>query len=154
MSAVSTLSRVRRWHGAVTWYLEGDGLLAADQRLFTMYYRRIELADIASVVLWPTRTYLIRAAIWIGLTALPALLIWWLHLHRTAEALIMAGAICALIEIALGPRCRARIAGPQGGIELPLVARWRQAAGMQARLEALLAGTGATAPVSIEEVQP
>lgn len=129
------LSRVRRWHGAVTWYVEGERLLAADQRGFTMYYRRIPLGEITSVVLWPVRTHLLRAAVWLTPAALLAWALWLLRAHATAEVTLAIGLLAAGMELGLGPRSRARIESPQGSVVLPLVARWRGAAAMQARLE-------------------
>lgn len=142
------LGRVRRWHGAVTWYVEGERLLAADQRGFVMRYQRIPLGEITSVVLWPVRTHLLRAIAWFAPAALVAWVTWLLEAHLAASMILVLGVLAAAAELGLGPRSQARIEFPQGSLMLPLVARWRGAAAMQARLESILSVQAAMTSVA------
>lgn len=140
------LSRVRRWHGAVTWYVEGGRLLAADQRWFVMHYWRISLEDITSVVLWPVQTHRLRAAAWLLPLALLSWIVWLLHAQDAAAVLLFLGVLAAATEMTLGPRSRARIESPLGNVVLPLTARWRDAAAMQANLTRVFAQNELTQP--------
>lgn len=142
------LGRVRRWYGAVTWYVEGGRLLAADQRGFVMHYRRIPLGEITSVVQWPVRTHLVRAVTWFAPAALVAWVTWLLDAHGAASVIFALGVLAAAAELGLGPRSQARIESPQGCVVLPLVARWRSAAAMQARLEPMLSLPTAMTPAA------
>lgn len=133
------LSRVRRPLGAITWYVEGDHLLAADQRWFQMQYRRVYFADVRSVAIWPNRALWWRIGAEAAVAWLVAWLLWFLRAHTAAAAAVAAlGAAAMLAELVLGPRASAVIVTRHSTYKAPLVARWGGAEALLARLAALL----------------
>ncbi|MGH9482608.1 MAG: hypothetical protein ACRD1L_11020 [Terriglobales bacterium] len=130
------LSRVWRPLGPVSWYLEADHLLAADQRWFNLQYRRFYYEDIRSVVVWRTH------AIWISLAiegALGGVATWLAWLWRgTAVAGVAAAATAALlaVEVSAGPRAQARIETQYSSYRTPMVRRWRQGQAVLTQIDA------------------
>lgn len=145
------LSHVRRPLGPVRWYLEGDHLLAADQRCFNLYYRRFYYEDIRSVVIWRTKLLWLWLAVEGGVGGSLILLAWVLHATAALEVLAAMTGIILAAELAAGPRADARIETSHSVFHAPLVRRWRQCEKTLASLAARLpAATQETAKVAAE----
>ena len=142
-SAFRKLSRVRTLGGSTTWYLSDDCLLAAKRLMYSVEYRRFYLRDLESVVIWPTRLWLLRLIIPAVLFAALGLLFWeWVN--STAGAIIGGvGALWVLLELAAGPTAQSRIRFTGSTIDLPLVMRKRRAAKVLARIDAAVRATRA-----------
>lgn len=106
--------------------------------MYAVEYRRFYLRDLQSVVVWPTRLWLLRLAIpAVLLVGLAALL--WRWLSFTSGA-IFGGVPLAwfLLELALGPTATSSIRIAGGSVELPLVMRTRRARKVLAKIDAAL----------------
>ena len=130
------ISRVRSLTGGTRWYLSHDCLLAAKRTLYAVEYRRFYLRDLESVVVWPSRLWLLRVAI-------PGLLFaalgtpLWLWVNDTAgQILVVIGVGWAMLEFVRGATARARIRTSGAIVELPLVARMRRAPKVLAMIDA------------------
>jgi hypothetical protein len=130
------ISRVGGLSGATKWYLSEDCLLAAKRVMYAVEYRRFYLRDLESIVVWPSRTWLLRPTIPAVLFgALGALL--WHWINFTAGAIAGgAGLACAALELALGPTAATRIRTTGASVDLPLVKRTRRAQKVLARIDA------------------
>ena len=62
-TAFRKISRVGSLTGGTKWYLSEDCLLAAKRVMYAVEYRRFYLRDLESIVVWPSRTWLLRPII-------------------------------------------------------------------------------------------
>jgi len=126
--------------------LSEDCLLAAKHVMYVVEYRRFYLRDIESIVVWPTRTWILRAAIpGVLLGAAGAALGTWVNLTSGA---IFCGAALAWVglELALGPTAQARIETSGAIVDLPLVKRARRASKVLAKIDAAIRAARGGAP--------
>ena len=135
-SAFHKISRVGSLTGGTKWYLSPDCLLAAKRTLYAVEYRRFYLRDLDSVVVWPSRVWLLRVVIpGVLLSALGASL--WLWANSTSgEIFIGIGFAWVVLELALGPTARARIRTTGATVDLRLVKRTRRAPKVLAKIDA------------------
>src|ERR1700722_8786966 len=111
--------------GATKWYLTEDCLLAAKRIMYAVEYRRFYLRDLESIVVWHSRTWLLRPAIpgvlFLGLGA-----VLWQSVNFTAGAIAGGAALAwAGLELALGPTAQSRIRTTGASVDLPIAARTR-----------------------------
>ena len=140
-SAFRKISRVGSIIGGTNWYLSKDCLLAAKRTMYAVEYRRFYLRDLESVVVWPSRLWLLRPIIpGVLLAVLSASL--WRWVNSTAGA-IFGGVVLAWValELALGPTAGSRIRTTGASIELPLVKRTRRAGKVLAKVDAAVRAT-------------
>jgi hypothetical protein len=125
--AFRKISRVGSLTGATNWYLSEDCLLAAKRVMYMVEYRRFYLRDLESIVVWPSRTWLLRPIIpGALLAALGLSLSHWMNF--TAGAIAGgAGLAWVALELGLGPTARSRICTTGASVDLPLVKRTRRA---------------------------
>jgi hypothetical protein len=62
-TAFRKISRIGSLTGGTKWYLTEDCLLAAKRVMYAVEYRRFYLRDLESIVVWHSRTWLLRPAI-------------------------------------------------------------------------------------------
>jgi hypothetical protein len=135
MTRFHKISRVGSLGGATRWYLSEDCLLASKGN-YTVEYRRFYLRDLESIVVWPSRMWLLRPIIpGVVFGALGALL--WYSADSTTGAIFGGiGLAWALLELALGPTAKTRIRTTGATVDLPLVKRARRARRVLARIDA------------------
>jgi hypothetical protein len=140
-SAFRKISRVSSLTGGTKWYLSDDCLLAAKRIMFAVEYRRFYLRDLESVVVWPSRLWLLRLIIpGALLAALGASL--WHWVNSTAGAIFCSGALAwVALELALGSTAKCRIRTTGANVELPLVKRTRRARKVLAKIDAAVRPT-------------
>jgi hypothetical protein len=157
-TAFRKLSRIGSLTGATVWYLSEDCLLAAKRVMYAVEYRRFYLRDLESIVVWHSRTWLLRPAIPVVLLlALGALL--WQWLNFTAGAIAGgAGLAWAALELALGPTAQSRIQTTGASVDMPIVKRTRSARKVLAKIDAAVRATRGGAieqpTTSIDRPQP
>jgi hypothetical protein len=157
-TAFRKISRIGSLTGATKWYLSEDCLLAAKRVMYAVEYRRFYLRDLESIVVWHSRTWLLRPAIpGVLLLALGALL--WHWLNFTAGAMAGgAGLAWAALELALGPTAQSRIRTTGANVDLPLVKRTRAARKVLAKIDAAVRATRGDAmerpTAAIDRIQP
>jgi hypothetical protein len=134
-TAFRKISRIGGLTGPTKWYLSEDCLLAAKRVMYAVEYRRFYLRDLESIVVWHSRTWLLRPAIpGVLLLALGAVL--WHWLNFTAGAIAGgAGLVWAAVELALGPTAQSRIRTTGASVDLPLVKRTRGARKVLAKID-------------------
>jgi hypothetical protein len=139
--AFRKISRVGSLTGATKWYLSEDCLLAAKRVMYVVEYRRFYLRDLESIVVWPSRTWLLRPAIpGVLLAALGFSL--WQWVNFTAGAIAGgAGLAWAALELGLGPTAKSRIRTTGATVDLPLVKRTRRAGKVLAKIDAAIRAT-------------
>lgn len=135
-TAFRRISRTGSLTGATKWYLSEDCLLAAKRVMYAVEYRRFYLRDLESIVVWRSRTWLLRPALpGVLLLSLGAML--WHWLNFTAGAIAGgAGLAWAALELALGPTAQSRIRTTGASVDLPLVKRTRRAHKVLAKIDA------------------
>lgn len=140
-SAFRKISRVGSLTGGTKWYLSDDCLLAAKRMLYAVEYRRFYLRDLESILVWPSRLWLLRTIIpAVLLAALGASLLEWAN--ATAGAIFVGLALAwVALELALGPTARSRIRTTGASVDLPLVKRTRRAQRVLARIDAAVRAT-------------
>ena len=140
-SAFRKISRVGSLTGGTKWYLSEDCLLAAKRMMYAVEYRRFYLRDLESVVVWPSRLWLLRPIIpGVLLGGLGALL--WSSVDFTTGAIFGgAGIAWATLELALGPTAGSRIRTTGASVDLPLVKRTRRAHKVLAKIDAAVRAT-------------
>lgn len=129
--------------GGAKWYLSADCLLAANRTMYAVEYRRFYLLDLESIVVWPSRLWLLRIVI-------PGLLLEVLGASLWAWANMTVGAIFAgvglawvVLELLLGPTASSRIRTTGASVDLPLVRRTRRARKVLSKIDdAILAAHG------------
>jgi hypothetical protein len=104
-------------------------------------YRRFYLRDLESIVVWPSRTWLLRPIIpGVQLVALGFSL--WHRVNFTAGAIAGgAGLAWAALELGLGPAAKSRIRTTGATVDLPLVKRTRRAGKVLAKIDAAIRAT-------------
>lgn len=139
--AFRKISRVGSLTGGTKWYLSEDCLLAAKRVMYAVQYRRFYLRDLESIVIWPSRTWLLRPIIpGVLLAALGASL--WHWGNATAGAIAAgAGVAWAALELALGPTAGSRICTTGASVDLPLVKRTRRARKILDKIDAAVRAT-------------
>ena len=127
--------------GATKWYLSDDCLLAAKRVMYSVEYRRFYLRDLESIVVWPSRRWLLRPIIpGVFFVSLGASLWHWVNV--TSGAIVLGvGLAWAALELALGPTAESRIRTEGATVDLPLVKRTRRAAKVLAKIDAALRAT-------------
>ena len=135
------ISRIGSLTGATKWYLSEDCLLSAKRVMYAVEYRRFYLRDLESIVLWHSRTWLLRPAIpGLLLLALGAML--WSWVNFTAGLIAVgAGLAWAGLEVALGPTAQSRICTTGVSVDMPLVKRTRDARRVLAKIDAAVRAT-------------
>jgi hypothetical protein len=135
-TAFRKISRIGSLTGATVWYLSDDCLLAAKRVMYAVEYRRFYLRDLESVVVWPSRVWLVRPAIpAVLLLALGALL--WQTVNFTAGAIAGGvGLAWAALELTLGPTAESRIRTTGASVDMPIVKRTRGARKVLAKIDA------------------
>jgi hypothetical protein len=139
--AFRKISRVGSLTGATKWYLSEDCLLAAKRVMYVVEYRWFYLRDLESIVVWPSRTWLLRPIIpGVLLVALGFSL--WHRVNFTAGAIAGgAGLAWAALELGLGPAAKSRIRTTGATVDLPLVKRTRRAGKVLAKIDAAIRAT-------------
>lgn len=134
-SAFHKISRVASLTGATKWYLSEDCLLAAKRVMYAVEYHRFYLRDLESIVVWPSRVWLLRPIIpGVLLEALGAVL--WYSVNLMTGAIVGSmGVVWAALELALGPTARSRIRTTGATVDLPLVKRTRGARKILAKID-------------------
>jgi len=127
--------------GATKWYLTEDCLLAAKRVMYAVEYRRFYLRDLESIVVWHSRTWLLRPAIpGVLLLALGGLLWHWVNFTTGAIA-GGAGLAWAAVELGLGPTAQSRISTTGANVDMPVVKRTRGAGKVLAKIDAAVRAT-------------
>lgn len=134
-SAFHKISRVGSLTGATKWYLSEDCLLAAKRVMYAVEYRRFYLRDLESIVIWPSRVWVLRPLIpGVLLGALGAAL--WYSVNLMTGAIVCGmGVAWAAWELALGPTARSRIRTTGATVDLPVVKRTRRARKVLAKID-------------------
>ena len=157
-SVFRKISRVGGLSGGTKWYLSEDCLLAAKRVMYAVEYQRFYLRDLESIVVWPSRLWLLRPIIpGVLLGALGVWLVWLRHWEigallwrwtdfKTGTIFAGMGLAWALLELALGPTAKARIRTTGATVDLPLVKRTRRARKILGKIEAAVRAARAGAP--------
>ena len=155
-SAFRKISRVGSLTGGTKWYLSEDCLLAAKRMMYAVEYRRFYLRDLESVVVWPSRLWLLRLIIpGVLLAALGASL--WQWVNSTVGTIFgSVGLAWVALELALGPTAGSRIRTTGASVDLPLVKRTRRARKVLTKIDAAVRATRGvieqpTAPATIPQ---
>ena len=126
-TAFRKISRIGSLSGGTKWYLSEDCLLAAKRVMYVVEYRRFYLRDLESIVVWTSRTWLLRPIIpGVLFVALGAALWHWENFAASAIA-VGVGLAWAALELALGPTAWSRIRTTGACVDLPIVKRTRRA---------------------------
>jgi hypothetical protein len=135
-SAFRKISRVRSLTGSTQWYLSKDCLLSAKLIMYAVEYRRFYLRDLESVIVWPSRLWLLRLII--PGAVLVSLGGWlWNSVDSTAgEVVVALGVAWLVLELALGPTAKSRIRTTGLSVDFPLVTRARRAPKVLAKIDA------------------
>jgi hypothetical protein len=140
-TAFRKISRIGSLTGATKWYLSEDCLLAAKRLMYAVEYRRFYLRDLESIVVWHSRTWLLRPAIpGVLLLALGGLLWHWVNFATGAIA-GGAGLAWAALELTLGPTAQSRIQTTGASVDMPIVKRTRGARKVLAKIDAAVLAT-------------
>ena len=143
MASFRKISKVRRLTGALTWHLSEDCLLAAQRVMYTVEYRRFYLRDLESIIIWPSRLWLLRPMI-PGLTLAGLAALFWWKVSLVSGAIFGAlGALWAGLELALGPTTMGRVHTSGAVVDLPIVARARHAGKVLEAIDRAVAATRA-----------
>jgi hypothetical protein len=140
-AAFRKISRIGSLTGATKWYLSDDCLLAAKRVMYAVEYRRFYLRDLESIVVWPSRVWLLRPAIpGVLFLALGAVL--WQLVNFTAGAIAGGvGLAWAALELGLGPTAQSRICTTGASVDMPVVKRTRGASKVLAKIDAAVRAT-------------
>lgn len=136
--AFHKISRVGSLVGATKWYLSEDCLLAAKRVMYAVEYKRFYLRDLESIVVWPTRTWLLRSIIpGVLLIAYGTVMG---HLTNLTVGAIFGGIglVWAALELSLGPTAAARIRTTGMSVDMPIVKRMRRARRVLAEIDAVV----------------
>ncbi|HYK61938.1 MAG TPA: hypothetical protein VEV85_21060 [Bryobacteraceae bacterium] len=136
-SAFRKISRVGSLTGGTKWYLSEDCLLAAKRMMYAVEYRRFYLRDVESIVVWPSRFWLLRLIIPGLLFAAAGAALW--QVNSTVGAILVGmGLAWMLWELALGPTAASRVRTTGASVDLPLAARTRRAHKVLAKIDAAI----------------
>jgi len=140
-SAFRKIASVGSLTGGTKWYLSEDCLLAAKRVMYSVEYQRFYLRDLESIVVWPTRMWLLRMLI-------PGLLFatlgasMWRWVNFTADAVSWGvGLAWVALKLALGPTAGTRICTTGASVDLPLVTRTRRAQKVLAKIDTAVCST-------------
>lgn len=121
------ISRVRSLAGGIRWYLNDDCLLAANQKMYAVEYRRFYLRDLESIVVWRSRLWPWRLMIpALALAAIGVSFGQWVN-ATAGQVFIGLGLVWIVLELALGPTAQSRVRTTGSSVDLPLVQRTRRA---------------------------
>lgn len=134
-TAFRKISRVPRLTGTTRWYLSNDCLLSAKQVMYAVEYRRFYLRDLESIVVWPSRTWLLRPIIPAVLFAIAGALLWHWHGFPISTIAFGPGLAWVLWELASGPTAKSRVRTTGATVDLPLVNRTRRARKVLAKID-------------------
>jgi hypothetical protein len=135
------ISRIRNLTGTTKWYLSEDCLLAAKRVMYAVEYRRFYLRDLESIVVWHSRTWLLRPAI-PGVLFLTLGAMLWSWVNFTAGLIAVgAGLVWAGLEVWLGPTAQSLIRTTGASVDMPLVKRTRGARKVLAKIDAAVRAT-------------
>lgn len=140
MTPFRKISRVGSLMGATRWYLSEDCLLASKGN-YTVEYRRFYLRDLESIVVWPSRVWLLRPIIPGALLGGLGALLWYSVDFSTGAIFGGAGLVWAALELVLGPTAESRIRTTGASVDLPLVKRTRRARKVLANIETAVRAT-------------
>ena len=105
--------------------------------MYTVEYRRFYLRDLESIVVWPSRLWLLRLIPGVVFAALGALL--WKWVNSTTGAIFCGvGLAWVLLELALGPTAASRIRTTGASVDLPMVRRTRRALKVLEKIDAAI----------------
>jgi hypothetical protein len=147
-TAFRKISRVPRLTGTTRWYLSDDCLLAAKQVLYAVEYRRFYLRDLESIVVWPSRTWLLRPIIPGVLFGIVGALLWHWQNFSIAAFAFGPGLVWVLGELASGPTAKSRVRTTGATVDLPLVSRTRRARKILAKIDEAVRAARATDQVA------
>jgi hypothetical protein len=157
-SGFRKISRVGGLSGGTKWYLSEDCLLAAKRVMYAVEYQRFYLRDLESIVVWPSRLWLLRLIIPGGLLGALGASLWRWTDFTTGAIFVGTGLAWALWELALGPTAKTRIRTTGATADLPLVKRTRRARQILGKIEAAVraarAGALEQATATIAAPQP
>jgi hypothetical protein len=119
--------------------------------MYVVEYRRFYLHDLESIVVWPSRSWLLRliipGALFAGLGACL-----WQWANSTAGAIFtVIGLAWVVLELALGPTAGSRVRATGVSVDLPLVKRTRRARKVLASIDAAVR---ASRDVTIQRTVP
>src|SRR5207245_835699 len=104
--------------------------------MYAVEYRRFYLRDLESIVVWPSRMWILRPIIsGVLLVALSGLLWRWLS-FRAGAIVGGVGVASTVLELGLGPTAATRIRTTGASVDLPLVKRTRRAQKVLAKIDA------------------
>src|SRR5437879_1978801 len=104
--------------------------------MYAVEYRRFYLRDLESIVVWPSRMWILRPIIsGVLLVALSGLLWRWLN-FRAGAIVGGVGVASTVLELGLGPTAATRIRTTGASVDLPLVKRTRRAQKVLAKIDA------------------
>lgn len=138
------ISRVPRLTGTTRWYLSDDCLLAAKQVMYAVEYRRFYLRDLESVVVWPSRTWLLRPIIPGVLFGIVGALLWYWQGFPISTIAFGPGLVWVLWELGSGPTAKSRVRTTGATVDLPLVNRTRRSRTLLARIDEAVRAARAT----------
>jgi hypothetical protein len=150
-SAFRKISRVPTLAGGTKWYLSEDCLLAAKRVMYVVEYRRFYLRHLESIVVWPSRLWLLRPIV-PGVLLVVVGGLFWNLVNFTSGAIVGgAGLAWIALELALGPTAHASIRTTGLTVDIPIVKRWRRARKVLAKIDAAVrvARGGATGQVTV-----
>lgn len=146
-STFRKISRARTLFGNTTWYVSEDCLLAAKLMMYTVDYRRFYFRDLESVVVWPSRFWLLRPLVPGALLATLGAWLWYSVNSIAGQIFCGLAAAWVLLEMALGPTARSRIRTTGASVDLPLVTRTRRASKVLAKIDAAVRASRVTVEV-------
>jgi hypothetical protein len=116
--------------------------------MYAVEYRRFYLRDLESVLVWPSRTWLLRPLV--PGVLLGGLGVWLWNSVSSTSGEIFCGLAFAwvILEQVLGPTAKSRIRTTGMTVELPLVKRTRRAAKVLAKIDAAVRATRIVEPVA------
>jgi hypothetical protein len=155
-TAFRKISRVPRLTGTTRWYLSNDCLLAAKQVMYAVEYRRFYLRDLESIVVWPSRTWLLRPIIPAVLFGMAGILLWHWQNFPIAAIAFGPGLVWVLLELASGPTAKSRVRTTGITVDLPLVSRTRRARKVLAKIDEAVRAARTTdqSDVAVTGTQP
>ena len=141
-SAFHKISRVGSLTGATKWYLSEDCLLAAKRVMYAVEYRRFYLRDLESIVVWPSRTWLLRPIIpGVLFVALGAAAVALGEFHGWRDRLRRGRGVGGVGTGARADGAGRAFARQGRRVDLPIVKRTRRARKVLAKIDAAVRAT-------------
>ena len=135
-NAFRKISRVGGLAGGTKWYLSEDCLLAAKRVMYVVEYRRFYLRDLESIVVWPSRFWVVRPILQGVIFGALGNFLWWSVGLKTGAFFWAIGLAWVVLELALGPTAQAQIRTTGLTVDLPIVRRARRARKVLAMIDA------------------